>query len=370
MRRVLLSACSIFVVVAGCGEPEEPLPSDAGGGVDCSAETDGTACGEGRICLAGACAASACGDAFVDTANGEDCEDGNEMAFDGCDPGSCTYTCRENVDCSDGDPCNGGESCTEEHTCMSSGTSAEPGAACTTGEITNGVCDNSPVPVCVAAGVCGNGITEGGEACDDMNADDADGCTAACAYTCTTDVECGDDGDICNGIERCDQLEHICLEDSPPMPRWYRDCDGDGFAANTSGSVESCSMPATAPDCTTAGARWIQLEPTDATNTDCYDESADMRPGQAQFFTTGTSAGLPFDYDCSGTQELFYVETEVVSSGAACAPSGPLEICQGATGWLSGRPGCGASQVWSRCEDTFLSGCVRNNSESRTQACR
>ena len=37
-----------------------------------------------------------CGDGTVDL--GEECDDGNAFAFDGCEPNSCTFTCHEASD--------------------------------------------------------------------------------------------------------------------------------------------------------------------------------------------------------------------------------------------------------------------------------
>jgi cysteine-rich repeat protein len=46
--------------------------------------------------------------------------------------------------------------------------------------------------------ICGNGLIEGFEVCDDGNADDTDACTAAC-----TEARCGD-GAVRAGVEECD----------------------------------------------------------------------------------------------------------------------------------------------------------------------
>jgi cysteine-rich repeat protein len=47
---------------------------------------DGTVCvpNPRNLCIAGACAATRCGDRFVDAATGETCDDGNQMDNDGC----------------------------------------------------------------------------------------------------------------------------------------------------------------------------------------------------------------------------------------------------------------------------------------------
>jgi cysteine-rich repeat protein len=52
---------------------------------------------------------------------------------------------------------------------------------------------------------CGDLVVDAGEDCDDGDADDADGCTAACRFGCAGDTECGDD-DPCNGAEVCEDV--------------------------------------------------------------------------------------------------------------------------------------------------------------------
>lgn len=66
-----------------------------------------------------------------------------------------------------------------------------------------------------AMSVCGNGVVEGLEACDDGNMMSGDGCEGDCNFTCsnkspvTGDAKC-DDADPCNGAETC-QDNHTCL---------------------------------------------------------------------------------------------------------------------------------------------------------------
>jgi cysteine-rich repeat protein len=132
--------------------------------------------------VASACVSSRCGDGYKDTATGEECEDGNMAAGDGC--ASCRFECKTDMDCDDGRPCNGAETCDKtmaaagKQLCKA-GAAAANGTACTT-EGAAGTCMGGN---CMKAG-CGNGAVEAGEECDDMNADDADGCTRACKFTC------------------------------------------------------------------------------------------------------------------------------------------------------------------------------------------
>jgi cysteine-rich repeat protein len=58
-------------------------------------------------------------------------------------------------------------------------------------------------------GICGNGVVEGVEECDDGNFDQRDGCTTLCVFSCTQDSDC-DDMNPCNGEEVCDEDTHAC----------------------------------------------------------------------------------------------------------------------------------------------------------------
>ncbi len=64
------NACTQDVCAADAGCKHPPV-------------TDGTACGVALHCVAGACVTPACGDGYV--AAGEQCDDGNKLACDGCE---------------------------------------------------------------------------------------------------------------------------------------------------------------------------------------------------------------------------------------------------------------------------------------------
>src|SRR5688572_8220758 len=106
---LLLAACDAGSTPTDAGDGTD-AGRDAGSG-DCAGMADGTACGDGDICLDGECVASECGDGFIDPAREEDCEDMNDVPFDGCEPGTCQFTCDEIADCDDGESCNGAETC-------------------------------------------------------------------------------------------------------------------------------------------------------------------------------------------------------------------------------------------------------------------
>jgi cysteine-rich repeat protein len=108
-----------------------------------------TAGGNGNLCR-GDC--TVCGDSVVDA--GEQCDDGNGVNGDGCD-NDCTIP----PTCGDGfvDPALG-------ETCDPPGSPA--GA-------NNNICRQD----CT---VCGDGVLDSGEQCDDGNSDDGDGCSNLC----------------------------------------------------------------------------------------------------------------------------------------------------------------------------------------------
>lgn len=99
-----------------------------------------------------------------------------------------------------------GETCDDGNTRDNDGCSAD----CLT--IENGYACVSPGRACVTANVCGNGLLEAGEQCDDRNNRDNDGCAADCkleaGWACPlpgircTAAACGDG--IIAGFEECD----------------------------------------------------------------------------------------------------------------------------------------------------------------------
>src|SRR5260221_6341150 len=65
--------------------------------------------------------------------------------------------------------------------------------------------------------LCGNGVVDVGEECDDANSDNNDGCNSGCHFTCTVERQDCDDHIICNGPETCGP-DHRCLPSSAPLP--------------------------------------------------------------------------------------------------------------------------------------------------------
>jgi cysteine-rich repeat protein len=384
---------------------------------DCTGKPDGTPCGQDVICLKEQCVAGRCGDGFVDTASGEDCEDGNETPGDGCT--NCRYDCRNNPDCSDGDSCNGDEGCLN-HKCVS-GTPRADGDSCTQLSGHPGVCSGQK---CVAAG-CGNGVHEpaNGEECDDGNTTPNDGCELDCKLSCKSNGDC-DDGNLCNGQESCDGSNpqkpvcksssavvcqaktncngtcdpttglcnypdndrdgSSCIDDcndfdpavfpgapecadakdndcNPNTPDGadgsclcYVDKDEDGFAASGAASITSINCP-----------RGYTPTPPEKGTTDCNDSRSDVYPKQSAWFDVPYSVKLliSYDYDCSGKWDKRY--TALYSS---CRPDSRSKSGCSGSGWrATSPPSCGVEEDYVSCSSAGFNLCFQFVSKRKQQ---
>jgi cysteine-rich repeat protein len=84
--------------------------------------------------------------------------------------------------------------------------------------------------------VCGNGIVEGTESCDDGPLNGVnDKCTAFCAWACNTDATC-DDKNACNGAETC--TNHQCAPGTPLSDG--SDCGGGMICESGSCGAAKC----------------------------------------------------------------------------------------------------------------------------------
>ncbi|MCY1001153.1 DUF4215 domain-containing protein [Myxococcus sp. MISCRS1] len=161
-----------------------------------------------------------CGNGVVNP--GETCDDNNTTSGDGCsntcaqEPG---YTCSGQpstcaTTCGDGTVA-GGEVCDDGN--LESGDTCSPRCLWSNGQpcAASGVCDsglcNPYSNVCISANVCGNGLLDEGEQCDDGDTTANDGCSATCTvetgYSCAGQpsacaVTCGDG--IKAAAEACD----------------------------------------------------------------------------------------------------------------------------------------------------------------------
>ncbi|MBW2461489.1 MAG: hypothetical protein JRH11_07570 [Deltaproteobacteria bacterium] len=311
------------------GDPTDPPPT-------CEGLPDRTPCGRGavqrQICRGGDCVASWCGDGFVDTAAGEQCDDGDGYDFDQCG-NDCNWACAANADCDDGRPCNGAEWC-NGHRCRP-GDPPVSMTMCEDAAGRSGTC--AAAGYCSAVGIptdaCGDGVLNPGEQCDDANNVAGDGCEPDCYLTCETAADCAsspvsvDDPclpTVCGPSHTCELMaastDFACYDDS----------DRDGFGAGAPYFVCGTRCP----------------DRTTPISGDCDDNDSRAHPGTTLYYAqerTGAVGG--WDFDCDGAV-IRYGGRGVYS---ACTMT--LSGCTG-SGWETAAPECGATGTYVTCGGT------------------
>jgi cysteine-rich repeat protein len=289
-----------------------------------------------------------CGNGTVDP--GEDCDDGNDAAGDGCEP-DCRWTCTVNPDCSDAAVCNGEEICVLfTHTC-GPGEPREMGFVCST----------EPRSICLGGScmtsTCGDGYvdTGGGESCEPPG---VGSCSDNCRQRCTSDADCEDDGNPCNGGEHCDPAEGICvsvepLDDGTPCGT------GPGMiciAGNCQDSIcgDGFVDPGNEEDCDDGNGVWGDGCDPDCTlscyeDEDCYEDRSCMY-----------GVCDPSSHTCSSYPS---------PAGSPCRyPAGPCdveEVCDGLDAYCPDdqaappdtvcRPAAGSCDVAEMCDGSSVS---------------
>lgn len=193
-------ACNMAVCTAAKTCATAPDPSK-----------DGEVCGQDLLCAGGACIGdgAVCGNGVVEP--GEDCDFGAANGpGTGCEA-ICKFSCTTAPDsCADPNPCNGTEKCSTVvvdgklgQKC-SIGSTAAPCTPCGSGLCAAGgqcvpstcgdgcidaakgeSCEPPNGTTCDSAcktNICGNGVRETGEQCDDGNLTSLDGCSATCRF--------------------------------------------------------------------------------------------------------------------------------------------------------------------------------------------
>ncbi len=202
-------------VIAECGNGvlEEGEQCDDGNVLDgdccsntCMFEAAGSTCDDGQFCtLEDVCdGAGLCSGDVPNT-----CDDGVGCTVDSCDEAqdTCVNT-PDDAACDNGLFCDGTETCDAVLDCRpGTPVNCDDADICTDDACNedSNACDNvfDPTndPSC-ALPVCGNGVLEEGEQCDDGNTADGDCCSANCTFE-AAGSPC-DDGFFCNLEETCD----------------------------------------------------------------------------------------------------------------------------------------------------------------------
>ncbi len=211
---------------------------------------EGAQCETGDLCvISGACAAGSCA-----PHKAKDCDDGDLCTDDGCKGGACSHLPTSlTLVCDDGDACTGGGACVggvckakanvcgcqSDADCKGKSVNAagvpdlclgsyycavQPngGKACVQNPATIVVCNPGADTACQknvcapATGVCGMVTTAEGGACEDgdpCTAGETCGkgsCSGGTQICCTADVDCQDDGNLCNGKPFCNKAVGKC----------------------------------------------------------------------------------------------------------------------------------------------------------------
>jgi fibro-slime domain-containing protein len=268
MPCVRAPSCGDGVVNVTTGEVCDDGNTADGDGcsADCTIKAAGCTCVPGRLCT---CPEVRCGDGVIE--GNERCDDGNAVAGDGCSalcqvetgyrcpfPRSpCLPVCGDGIVVAGKEQCDPGVAIPNMNLACSTTCRWNPGWACT----------GSPPTACHRT-VCGDGVKEGLEGCDDGNNLPYDGCSsdcknepscagAACTARCGDGVLLGEacedgnnvDGDGCSStcqVEPGFTCTRPPLGDRVQVPIVYRDFlrahadfepGATGFTAATTGLV-------------------------------------------------------------------------------------------------------------------------------------
>ena len=216
----------------GCGGCALATARDRRPGEECDdCNSDNT-----DACIGGFIALARCGDGHVWRGH-EECDDGNEVAGDGCES-DCRWTCETAWDCNDSDECSGVETCGADHVCLP-GVPLPDGSPCCpwgpedcTDPWAEGWCVDGH---CESYAMCGDGYVRAGyEECDLAPRSCETTCGSVgseeCAETCVWSGVCTPPAEACNGVDDdCDGAidEDPCPEDCCTD---RLDNDHDGFA--------------------------------------------------------------------------------------------------------------------------------------------
>jgi len=147
----------------------------------------------------------ACGNGRVDLFRGEQCDDGNTSAGDGCSPDCQQENCG-NAELDPGEICDDGNltsgdgcarTCVSDESCGNGVPDTAVGEACDDGNVVGG--DGCSATCALES--CGNGVVDAGEACDDGTLGRS---TVTCSANCLSNRQCGNSFVDLDYFEACD----------------------------------------------------------------------------------------------------------------------------------------------------------------------
>jgi hypothetical protein len=326
---------------------------DEGSGfcVECVSNTD---CGDNGECVDHAC------ETFTPCTNTDDCSSGV------CDEtAEHCVGCLADEDCGDGEACIHQEcqsviECDSDNDCTSHGLLCDTAAGrcaqcrkhtpdcpdiyhCAEGVCTLDVCDMGQTGCQGNAIVTCNAVGDGlgnAEACGPGTACVVAGVSASCLTPEGGDggsnVEDGGSGGGGGSGGTGGEDASTCTT------VFYRDSDGDNFG-DAAVTVTACSAP----------NGYV------TNSDDCYDDNANAKPGQENYYPTDRGDGS-FDYNCADGENPRWTAT------GSC---GAFPTCSASVGWYGGTPGCGDAGNWlTACPG--LTAVCDTTTEPRTQECR
>ena len=275
-----------------------------------------------------ACKDAVCGDGIVRSGS-ENCDQG---ALNGTGPGKCDATCQRAQTCGDGfkdgteacDTAGDSATCDSDCTARACGddyTNGAAGEACDDGT-DNGAGEGFCLANCSATQICGNGVKNGSEQCDDNNVVNTDACTAECKT-----ATCGD-GIVRAGPENCDQgaLNGTGPGKCDATCQRTQTC-GDGFkdgteACDTSGESATCDDDCTAVVCGDGNENTAAGETCDDGNTTNANGTSDQCDGNCKDMACGNGIISyrpgPIEEECDGGN---------TTNGDGCNSSCEIEFC-------------------------------------------
>ncbi|MCB9582803.1 MAG: hypothetical protein H6717_37535 [Polyangiaceae bacterium] len=353
-------------------------------------DPNGTACANGSTCKSGLCVDDVC----CDTGCDKECEACNVTGSEGtCTPyGQGTDPDSECLGGSASGPCSG--SCDGASACEYP-TSSCGSPTCSGSTQTNPTCDGTgtcgSATVSCAPYVCGTSTCKtscggdadcvtgnwcngtkceakktNGQSCGGNNQCQSAHCVSGVCCnvsSCASPASCSTGTCLCGGAE-CASGQSCVY--------WYQDSDNDTYG-NAASKKPACSG--------TKPAGYV------SNSSDCYDGSANAKPGQTQYFIVDRGDGS-FDYNCDQAASVQYPKIANTACGE-CKPPAPggcvVGLCLGGFGCYGACPGsgpglgfdtdvnCGQSSDLKKCADTTITpDCapLKQSAGTTTQGCR